>query len=141
MLSATDTFIQYLSAGLAGNPAVHWIHADENDANANLPQVNALNVTVLRVQRSSSVEIALMSLDLMGTNERQLLGWLDTIMTLLTDRQVIPELQYEPDPANPTPVVGKAVSWDGLDVKFVAIPADTHYLHLNATFPISHAAL
>lgn len=141
MLSATDSFIKYLQTSLNGAPLVHWVHADENDPESNVLQQNALNVTVLSVARDGSLGRALISLDLLGSNERQVMVWLENVLLLLSETQVIAEQIYDVNPSVPTPVAGKAVSWDGLKVKFNVIPSDTHYLHLNATFPISHAAL
>lgn len=141
MINATDTFIKYLQSGLAGAPTLHWVHADADDPSSNVLQMESLNVTVLSVKRDRSIEKALISLDLLGSNERQVMGWLESVLSLLSESQVIPEQRYDVDPASPTRVVGKAVSWDGLNINFKVIPSDTHYLHLNATFPISHAAL
>jgi hypothetical protein len=141
MLTATDSFIDYLQTGLAGSPVVHWVHVDPNDPASNVLQQDALNVTILSGVRDRSIEKALISLDLLGSDERQVMTWLASVLSLLSETQVISEMRYDVTPLTPTPVAGKAVSWDGLNIRFMAIPADAHYLHLNSTFPISHAAL
>ena len=139
MLSATDTFIEYLSTGLAGVIAVHWVHFDANDATSNLLHEDALNVTILGVQRDGSEILALISLDILGHDERASLTALQATLGLLAQEQTIQELSYADNPASPTPVAGKHVFWEGRDIKFKAIPVE-NYLHYNATFPIRHSA-
>ncbi len=138
MLLATDTFIEYLAENLGGIP-VHWRHQTPNDENADSFKQGALNVKVLGYFQDGSLEYALVSLDLLGSDERTVLGQLTAVRDLLIQEQVTPEYDYA-NPDNPFPT-GLAVSWDGDTVRFLNVrtPQGTRYVHFNATFPLTHA--
>src|SRR5512133_3951443 len=137
MVTLIDTFVQYLATELAGTPPVHWVRTTPTDEHAGEQRHNALNVEVLGFFEKGSMEEALISLDLIGQDERQIYAWAQGIRNKLLECQYTPEYSYA-DPAHPVSQ-GKLVSWDGRSISFQTVISDQYYLHLNATFPIRHA--
>lgn len=148
MLSATDSFIEYLNTGLGGDPPVNWVRGTAMEESASVFASNALNLMVLGTRQDGSMEEITVSLDLMGTEIRQTNRWVGKIVALLLRAQLTPEFDYEPDPESPTPT-GRFISWDGDDVDFALIAArpwrkneptgfEGTFVHYNATFPIRH---
>jgi hypothetical protein len=137
MLSLVDTFIEYLATELEDAPPVHWVRVSD-DENSNRPQMNYLNITVLGFTMRGQIEEALVSLDLIGSDERTVLALAKTVRDKLLERQYTPEWIFDLDPSSPT-ATGKCVEWEQDKVNFSVIVTDTHYVHLNATFPICHA--
>ena len=138
MLTATDSFIEYLSDNLSGDVQVYWWRQSAEDEHAGLLKQNALNVTFLGFYEDGSLEHILTSLDLLASDERQAMTWLKLVRDLLIEEQVIPELDHEffEFPVDPQ----RAVSWDGREVNFLNVrtPRGTRYVHYNATFPLTH---
>jgi hypothetical protein len=139
MLSATDSFIQYLSDELAGTVSVHWQRQTAIDESAGLPKLNHLNVQSLGFFEDDSLEYCLISLDLLGDDERTVGTQLKAIRDVLIQEQVIPELDYTL-PASPIPT-GRSVSWEGRAIRFLSVrtPKGQRYVHYNATFPLTHS--
>lgn len=138
MLNATDSFIQYLSTGLAGAPPVTWVRASTDDAATSELQMEALNVSILGYYEVGQLELPLISLDLLGTDERSVLRWTKSIRDLLNERQFIPEIDYDTNPLVPAPT-GKCVYWDASLIDFKIIQSGERYVHINATFDLRHA--
>lgn len=136
MINLTDSFIQYLVTKLGSSPTVHWVRSQPNDETADQLQLNALNITVLGSLRRGSVEESLVSLDVIGTDERQVLAWVKTVQDVLEETQYTPEYAYT-DPAAPA-ATGRMVSWDK-DVSFRLIGKSPYVVQYNATLPICHA--
>ena len=141
MLTATDSFIEYLASNLNDDPTVYWWRQSAGDEHAGLLKQNSLNVTFLGFFQDGSAEYILTSLDLLAADERQAMRWLELVRDLLIAEQVIPELDYA---ASALPVVPqRAVSWDGDEIQFLSIrtPRGTRYVHYNATFPLLHTRM
>jgi hypothetical protein len=138
MISATDTFLQYLSTGLGGNPAVHWVRKDATDTTAHLLKHGCLNMSILRFSNEGSMEEALVSLDILSSGEREAWQWAKTVRNKLIEQQYTSELDFEAAPDSPVPL-GQLVSWQGREIDFDIIVSDANYVHLNATFNICHA--
>jgi hypothetical protein len=138
MLSATDSFIQYLSTGLASNPPVAWVRQTADDPTSNELKLDTLNVAVLGFQQSGSLELPLVSLDIIGSDQRQVYDWARRVRNLLLEQQYAPELDYEANPAAPV-ATGRMVFWDRDDVDFKVVRNGSRTVHLNATFQLSHA--
>lgn len=136
MLSATDSFIQYLSAGLS--VPVYFVRASADDATSSVLKMDALNVSILRISEISTPEDILVSLDLLGTDLRMALGQAKTLRDKLIEQQYTPELDFESDPVNGTPVAGHYVYWEGRYVEFHIIRNEPRYVHLNCTFKLHH---
>lgn len=137
MLSATDSFIEYLNTGLAGTPPIAWLRASTDDAASAQLQMDTLNVSVLGYYQHGRLEMPLVSLDLIGSDERTVMRWTKTLRDLLIEQQYIPEIDYETDPLNPTPV-GHSVYWDAADIDFRIVQSGSRYVHMNATFELFH---
>lgn len=139
MLTATDSFIEFLDSSLDGEPEVYWWRQTAVDEHAGLLKLNALNVSILGFYGDGSTEMALVSLDLLADDERKLLTWLRTVRDLLRDTQIVLEFDYTGSPA---PVAtGRTLSWDGNYVRFLSVraPRGTRYTHYNATFPLLYS--
>jgi hypothetical protein len=137
MISATDSFVQYLSTQLAGNPPVHWVRRSASNTTAHLLQHNFLNVSVLTFNEEGTKEEVLISLDIIGDDERQVLDWAKLVRDKLIEQQYTPELDYEANPVSPVSL-GRLVAWDGREVAFDLVKSDEHNVHLNATFTLCH---
>jgi hypothetical protein len=139
MLTATDSFLQYLDENLDGVP-VHWLRIDPNDENSDAMQMDALNVRFLGFWQDGTTEDCLVSLDLLSTNERTALGWLAEVRDLLVAVQFAPEWDYVSNPLNPQQT-SRGISWDGNKIRFlsVRVPRGQRYVHYNCTFPVTHA--
>lgn len=136
MLTATDSFIEYLSSGLSNDPKVYWWRQSAYEEHSGLLQHNAVNVQYLGFFEEGSVEYCLTSLDLLADDERQALTWLKKVRDLLVELQTIPEMDYS-NPSSPVET-GRSVAWDGQFLRFhnVRTPRGALYVHYNATFPI-----
>jgi hypothetical protein len=139
MLSATDSFIQYLSDELNGTVPVHWRRQTVVDESAGLLKLNHLNVQGLGFFEDDSLEYCLVSLDLLGDDERTVAAQLKAIRDVLILEQIIPELDYT-IPASPIST-GRSVSWEGRAIRFLSVrtPKGQRYVHYNATFPLTHS--
>lgn len=137
MLSATDSFIQYLSTGLAGSVPVAWNRATSTDPATSEFQMGALNVSILGYYQSGRLEMPLVSLDLIGSDERTVLRQAKLVRDLLLDQQYIPEIDYDTVPATPS-AVGHCVYWNAAEIDFKIISSSARSIHLNATFEILH---
>jgi hypothetical protein len=137
MLTATDSFIEYLAENLVDIP-IHWRRQTASDENAGMLKHGHLNVQGLGFFEDDSLEYCLISLDLLGDDERVVLGQLKTVRDLLVSEQLIPELDYT-IPASPI-TTGRSVYWDGRNIRFLSVrtPKGQRYVHYNATFPLHH---
>ncbi len=135
MLSASDSFIEYLATEL--DPLeVYWWRKGDIENNAGVLKQDALNVQVLGFWEDGSVEMCLISLDLLGTNDRDLLTNLKALRDTLLAAQYVPERDFS-DEDNPV-FTGRNISWDARKVRFLSVrtPAGARYAHYNATFPL-----
>lgn len=138
MLSASDSFIEYLADGLSPFE-VYWWRAGDIENHAGVLKQDALNVKILGFWGDGSTEMCLISLDLLGSTERVALENVKKLRDLLIELQFIPERDFT-DPDNPV-FTGRSISWDGRRVKFINVrtPAGARYSHYNATFPLTYA--
>ena len=137
MQTVVDSFVEYLATELADAPPVHWVRVSP-DEDSNRPKVGYLNITVLGFLQNGQMEEALVSLDLIGTDERATFVWAKAVRDKLLERQYTAELDYAANPSSPVDT-GKMVEWRGNDIDFRVLVTDVHYVHLNATFPLRHA--
>lgn len=136
MLSATDSFIQYLSAGL--DPlAVYFVRATSSDSLSSVLKMDALNIYILNAQESGSAERLMVSLDLLGTDVRAVLANAKLVRDKLIEQQYTEERDYDADPVNGVDL-GRCVYWNGRTINFQMVRNEAHYVHLNATFSLSH---
>ena len=137
MLTVVDSFIEYLAYELNDVPQVNWVRVS-SDENSNRPQIGYLNITVLGFLQAGQMEEALVSLDLIGSDEREVFNWAKRVRDKLLERQYTPELDYSQSPTSPRPT-GKMVEWNGDKVDFKVLVTDVNYVHLVATLPLRHA--
>ena len=135
MLHATDSLLKYLNATLAGNPPVSWYRVSSQSA-ATYVYSTGLNVSILGIFRVGSTEEVLVSLDVIGDDERMVLAWIEDIQDALSSHGYITEYDYSL-PSAPVET-GYCVSWECHRVRFDVVGADEHSVHYNATFPITH---
>jgi hypothetical protein len=151
VVTALDSFIEYLAAELSGIVPIHWVRHWPEDESAGVFQRNALNVMLLGAQQNGSMEELMVSLDLVGSDARTTHAWADSIRDLLIERQFCPERNYSPNPASPVPL-NKMVSWEGNDVAFNLVSArpwrkqeatgtEGSDVHLNCTIQICHSRM
>lgn len=136
MLTATDSFIEYLAAELTPLPVI-WVRQTANKENAGTLNVDALNVRILGFWEDGEIERGLVSLDLLGSDERTTLANLKLLRDVLIQKQFTPELDYSLFPDVPQPT-GRAVSWEAKTIRFLNVrtPSGARYVHYNATFPL-----
>jgi hypothetical protein len=140
MLSAIDSFVSMLNTELASAPPIHWVRVSPNEPEANTLKLDHLNFTVLSIDQRGPLEEILISLDLLSSDERQALTWMTTVRNVLIQQQYAKEKTYTPNPASPVET-GKNISWDSDDVRFTVVASDETSVHLNATFPLTHARM
>ena len=135
MLTASDSFLEYLAFELPDIP-VYWWRQSAYDEHAGLLKQNALNFQILGFFESGSAEYCLASLDLLGTDERTVLTQLQTVRDLLIATQFTPEYDYT-NPDNPAPT-GRMISWEVKKVRFLNIrtPNGARYMHYNCPLPL-----
>lgn len=134
MLSMADTFVKYLQANCGSIATVNWVRARPSDANAHILKDDALNVSFLTFPKKNHDESALVSLDVLGSDERTTVGQAERIRDVLCAAQYTPEMTYTPDPSNPVPT-GRNIEWSG-NIEFQVLASAHNYVHLNATFTI-----
>jgi hypothetical protein len=138
MKALLDSFVMYLSTELAGVLPVAYLQALPGTPDAERFVLNALNVRVLAPSATiGHLEEALLSLDVVGQDERQVLGWVTTVQDLLRSCLYTPEYQYEPDPSTPV-ATGVNVFWDMGDVDFEVAGSSPSLVQMTCTLPIRH---
>lgn len=137
MLTATDSFINYLNTELASNPPVKWVRRSSSREDSAQFQENALNVSLLDVSIEGSEEELLVSLDILASDERAAFDWVKRIRDVLEDKQYTPELDFAANPAAPV-ALNRYVSWDRDDLSFQTVRRSERLVHINATFTICH---
>jgi hypothetical protein len=137
MLSASDTFVEYLSTETSPLDVFWWRKGDVDTHSGFLKQ-DALNVSILGFWEDGSEEMCLVSLDLLAADDRAALTSLKTVRDALIGTQFVPERDFSnPDAPRFT---GRNISWDARRIKFISVrtPAGARYAHYNATFPLSY---
>lgn len=134
MLSASDSFLEYLATELDPLEVYWWRKGDIENHGGYLKQ-DALNVQILGFWEDGSTEMCLVSLDLLASSDRDALTNLKTVRDVLMASQYVPERDF----SGATPVfTGRQISWDARKVRFLSVrtPAGARYAHYNATFPL-----
>jgi hypothetical protein len=137
MIHATDSFITYLATELNNDPPVRWVRVTTSDEQSASLAVNTCNVSILAIDQYGSVEEALVSLDVIGTDERTVWRWIGRIRDVLLQTLYTPEYDYSTTPGTPVSR-RRMVTWDRDDVEFSAVGSGDSLLQFNATFPIRH---
>jgi hypothetical protein len=138
VVSALDSFLVYLNTQLAAAAiTVHWVRQDPSNDTAHLLQENALNVAMLTADQSGNREEILVSLDLVGSDERTVLGQAETIRDVLLQTQYAAESSYSANPLSPQSL-GRLVSWSGDDVKWTTVAKNARLIQMNCTMPLLH---
>ena len=133
-----DSFVTYLSTELSGVLPVSYLQALPGTPDSERLVLNRLNVRVLAPSRTMGhLEEALLSLDIVGQDERQVLGWVASVQNLLRSRLYAPEFQYEPDPSTPV-ATGVNVFWEMGDVDFEVAGSSPSLVQMTCTLPIRH---
>ena len=139
MKALLDSFVMYLSTELTGVLPVSYLQSLPGAPDAERLVLNRLNVRVLAPSATiGHLEEALLSLDIVGQDERQVLGWVASVQNLLRSRLYTPEFQYEPDSANPV-ATGVNVYWSMGDVDFEVVGSSPSMVQMTCTLPIRHA--
>lgn len=136
MLSATDSFIEYLSAELAdASVSVYWWRQGNGEEHSGFLKQDALNVKILGFWEDGSEETCLISLDLLNKDERTALAHLKQVRDVLLAVQFVPERDFTTGVGQYT---GRNITWDARKVRFLSVrtPAGARYAHYNATFPL-----
>lgn len=135
MLSASDSFIEHLANELSPWPVFWWRKGDIENHAGFLKQ-DALNVSLLGFWEDESMEMCLVSLDLLASDERTALENLKILRDALIEVQYVPERDFT-DPAFPQ-YTHRNITWDARKVRFISVrtPAGARYAHYNATFPL-----
>jgi len=135
MLSASDSFIEYLASSLSPLQVFWWRKGDIEDHSGFLKQ-DALNVTILGFWEQGSEEMCLISLDLLAQDDRLALTNLKTVRDVLLAVQFVPERDFT-NPASPV-FTGRNILWEARKVRFLSVrtPSGARYAHYNATFPL-----
>lgn len=136
MLSATDSFIQYLSTGLAPL-RVYFVQATSTETLSQQLKMDALNVYILGALQQGSAERILVSLDILSTEARTALANAKIVRDKLIEQQYTEERDYDADPVSGVDL-HRCVSWNGRSINFQIVRNEPHYVHVNATFSISH---
>lgn len=134
ILSATDTFIKFLSQQLANDPPVHWVRATTSDETSSVLQMNTLNVEVLGWHVDGALREADVSLDLIGSDERTVIRWVGCVQDAL-DVGFVREVDYTTSPV--TTLTG-CISWNRDDLSFDVMRSDKAFLHYNALMTLRH---
>ena len=138
MLTATDSFIQYLATQLDGIVSVYWWRQDAQDEHAGFLKQDALNVQYLGFYEDGSIERCLVSLDILGSNERTVIGQLKAVRDVLLQEQFTAELDWT-NPGSPV-LTGRSISWAGQQLRFINVrtPQGARYSHYNCSFPLTY---
>lgn len=137
MIHATDSFIKYLATELANDPPVHWVRVSLTDEQSSTFKTGALNVSILTMDQIGHVEEALVSLDVIGTDERTSWRWVERIRDVLLQSTYAPIVDYSTTPATPI-AKGRLVNWERDELEFSLVGTGANLLHFNATLPIRY---
>lgn len=135
MNTATDSLVKYLSHTLQPL-SVHWVRVSDVNEQAAVMKFNAVNVTVLSVTHESNFEHVLLSVDIVGSDERTVAAWSRDVKRAL-DVEMIPEMDFASTPGRAMSL-GRQVFWSRNDVSFDVVRSGAKTFHLNSTFPITH---
>lgn len=136
MLSASDSFIEYLASELSAVPVpVFWWRKGDIEGHSGFLKQDALNVTILGFWEDGSEEMCLISLDLLAKDDRLALTNLKEVRDVLLAVQFVPERDFSTTPPTWT---RRNVTWEARKVRFLSVrtPAGARYAHYNATFPL-----
>jgi hypothetical protein len=135
MLSASDSFIEYLANELSPLQ-VYWWRKGDIESHAGFLKQDALNVSLLGFWEDDTMEMCLISLDLLASDERTALTNLQLLRDALLAVQFVQERDFS-DPAAPR-YTRRNITWDARKVRFISVrtPAGARYAHYNATFPL-----
>lgn len=139
-LSVRDSFCTGLSEMLtAQSPAVpfHWVMFDGDDPEQGRLHLNAVNVSFLSDESEGTLDVTLVSVDIIHTKERTALAWQDLLIkNMFRQSGIIKNKDFLADADNPTNLYGN-VYWNirGIRWNYVDNP---NYCHINATFDLWH---
>lgn len=134
MLTATDTFIKFLSFELAGNPPVHWVRATASDETAAVLHMKALNISVMGWRADVGLREVDISLDILGDDERAVIQWVERVQMVL-EIGFTQEMNYT---ASPRTATGSCVEWDPQFLSFDVMRSDHAFVHYNALLTLRH---
>lgn len=139
-LSVRDSFCTAMAGVLAlENPVIpfHWCMFDGDDPTQERLLLNAVNVAFLTDDSDGTLDVSLVSVDVISTKERTALAWQDLLTKkILRQSGMIKNKDFSVDPDNPTDNYGN-VYWNIREIKWVNVD-NPNYCHLNATFELYH---
>lgn len=135
MLHAVDSFVEYLASELEDVISVRLVRVSANDPQSARLQHGYLNVSVLGFDTMVNDATALVSVDLLASDERQALTILASVTRVLTQSFYTPALDYSQETPTAT---GYLVSWIKSDVKFEVVKADDSAFHMSATMQLRY---
>lgn len=139
MTAAIDSFVKYLETELRSVIRVAYLQVTPEFPDAGRTVMDALNVRFLTMVTDAGTDKALVSLDLVGSSQRTVMGWADAARRVLRQTQYTPERVYDPDPVNPVDT-GLMVFWDAKDADFELVGASDGYVQMTCTLTLNRAA-
>jgi hypothetical protein len=133
-MTLSDSFITFLNAQLQGDPPVKWLRATKTDASSAVLQHDACNVKVLGYYDQGPLEEGLLSVDVLGSDERQAMEWCRRIKDIMS-AETTPEYDF----SGPAPQhTGRNIHWDCEDLNWQLVRSANSYVHYNMTFMVRH---
>ena len=134
MRNVRDSFLRFLADNLqTSNIPVHNVRRDTDNPDANQLQNNAVNVTFLNANLTTTVSQQVVSVDVVANNELSAIDWATTLWRILSGAFMTPCLDYT-NSSSPVPT-GTNVFWNRTSIRFRPV-ADDFFFRYTATFPL-----
>ncbi len=128
MRNVRDTFLMCLHDNI-GTYTLHNVRYDKQDSQANVPMLNAVNVTFTNADFAvTAVSEHILTIDVMWDDEFAAIDAAETVANVLKATSSIPLMDYSGDP--PVQVLNSRVMWNPNSVKFRPVKVDD-YFHLS----------
>lgn len=139
MRELRDTFLKFLEGHdylTALTIPVHNVRRDPNFMNAELLQLNAVNIQFLttRFAASGYESRQLTSIDVVHEDELTALDWTSAVAKALQTAGYVPKLDYSTDPPTAT---GKLLYWNPKSIDFRPVSTDSTHVRFSALLSIS----
>lgn len=132
MRNSRDSFLVFLNTNLPSLP-IHPVRRDSNNPDADIYQVNAINVKFLSPIFDNQVSKQPVSIDIIHDDELTALDWSQQFWTLISTRFYTNILDYT-IPASPV-ATGYMLNWDRV-LKFTDVMSP-YYSHLHCTMNLN----
>jgi hypothetical protein len=137
-LSVRDSFCTYLAEMLEGNSIpFHWFLFDGDNPTQDRLKLNTVNVSFLEDDSVGSLDVTMVSVDIIHAKERTAIAWQDYLTSSVLRKYCIVRNQdMATDPDNPVPLYGY-ISWNTKEIRWINVD-NPNYCHFNTTFDIYH---